>query len=88
MSGIAQGTVVIEATSTSGAKMQARLALEHGKRVFLVRTLVTSQPWARQYVDKRGAIEVSDVGDVVQHLAEPARIRRVTEQRQMTLDFV
>ena len=35
MSGIAQGTVVIEASSTSGAKMQARLALEHGKKVFL-----------------------------------------------------
>ena len=31
-SGMGQGTVVIEATATSGAKMQARLALEHGKR--------------------------------------------------------
>ena len=40
MSGIAQGTVVIEASSTSGAKMQARLAHEHGKHVFLVRHLV------------------------------------------------
>ena len=30
-SGISQGTIVIEATSTSGAKMQARLALDHGK---------------------------------------------------------
>ena len=35
-SGMAQGTVVIEASSTSGAKMQARLALEHGKQVFLI----------------------------------------------------
>ena len=34
-SGISQGTVVIEASSTSGARMQARLAYEHGKRVFL-----------------------------------------------------
>jgi DNA processing protein len=34
MSGMAVGTVVVEANSTSGAKMQARLALEHGKRVF------------------------------------------------------
>ena len=40
MSGMAIGTVVVEATSTSGAKMQARLALEHGKRVFLVESLV------------------------------------------------
>jgi DNA processing protein len=32
MSGIAQGTVVIEASCTSGAKLQARIALEHGKK--------------------------------------------------------
>jgi len=40
MSGMGVGTVVIEASKTSGAKMQARLALEHGKRLFLVDTLV------------------------------------------------
>lgn len=43
-SGLSQGTVVIEASRTSGAKMQARLALEHGKKVFLVKKLVTDQP--------------------------------------------
>ncbi len=26
--------------------MQARLAIEHGKKVFLTHSLVTSQPWA------------------------------------------
>lgn len=35
ISGLSQSTLVIEATSTSGAEMQARLALEHGKKVFL-----------------------------------------------------
>jgi DNA processing protein len=49
-SGISQGTVVIEASATSGAKMQARLALEHGKKVFLVKSLVSSQPWAKTYM--------------------------------------
>lgn len=88
MSGIAQGTAVIEATSTSGAKMQARLALEHGKRAFLLRTLVTEQPWAQKYVAQRGAIEVADVDDIVKWLAAPDRIREVTEQRQLTLDLV
>jgi DNA processing protein len=38
MSGMGQGTVVIEAFKTSGAKLQARLAIEHGKKVFLLRT--------------------------------------------------
>src|SRR5262249_2922311 len=59
MSGMGQGTVVIEAASTSGAKMQARLALEHGKKVFLVHHLVTEQPWARRYLE-RGAVVVQD----------------------------
>ena len=82
MSGMSQGTVVIEASSTSGAKMQARLALEHGKKVFLIHSLVASQPWARGYVDSRGAIEVADVEEVIARLAEPERVRRAIEQQQ------
>lgn len=88
MSGIAQGTVVIEASSTSGAKMQGRLAVEHGKRLFLLRSLVTDQPWARKYVDTRVAVEVADVEDVIRHLAAPERISQVATQRQLTLDLV
>lgn len=81
-SGLSQGTVVIEASSTSGAKMQARLALEHGKKVFLLRSLVTDQTWAQTYVQKRGAIEVGDVEEVIRHLAPPDKVRRASEQRQ------
>ncbi len=88
MSGIAQGSAVVEASSTSGAKMQARLALEHGKRAFLLASLVTDQPWAQKYVATRGAIEVSDVDDVLQQLADPGRIRDATTSRQLTLDLV
>jgi DNA processing protein len=87
MSGIAQGTVVVEASSTSGAKMQARLALEHGKRVFLLKSLVTAQPWARTYVDKRGALEVESIDDIVSRLADPGRIRQITSSRQLTLEL-
>ncbi len=81
-SGLSQGTVVIEATKTSGAKMQARLALEHGKKVFLVQSLVTDQQWAKDYVRKRGAIEVDDVDEVIRYLASPERVRQASEQRQ------
>jgi DNA processing protein len=81
-SGISQGTVVIEASSTSGAKMQARLALDHGKKVFLISSLVTSQPWAKDYVTKRGAIEVDDVHEVSDQLAAPELVLRATEQQQ------
>ena len=80
-SGISQGTVVIEATATSGAKMQARLALEHGKKVFLVKSLVTRREWARKYLE-RGAIEVVDVADVLNNLASSDRVYEATTLRQ------
>jgi len=80
-SGISQGTVVIEASSTSGAKMQARLALEHGKQVFLMRTLVTEQAWAQKYLE-RGAVEVADVDDVINRLATPTRVAGAGAQAQ------
>ena len=73
-SGLGQGTVVIEASKTSGAKMQARLALEHGKKVFLVSSLVAEHEWAQKYLG-RGAIEVSSVDDVIRHL-RPAEVQR------------
>lgn len=88
MSGIAQGTVVIEASSTSGAKMQARLALEHGKKVFLIKSLTEHQEWARSYVENRGAIQVEDVTDVVAKLAPPERIHAADQRReQLVMDF-
>jgi DNA processing protein len=88
-SGISQGSVVIEASSTSGAKMQARLASEHGKRVFVVRSLVTDQEWARRYVEQGRAIEVGDVDDVVRHLAPVERVHRASEQRtQLALELL
>jgi DNA processing protein len=65
MSGMSAGTVVVEASSTSGAKMQARLALEHGKPVFLLDSLVTRQAWARDYAERRGARVVRSVDDIV-----------------------
>lgn len=88
MSGIAQGTVVIEASNTSGAKMQARLALEHGKKVLLIRSLTEHQEWARTYVEKRGAVQVEDVTEVVAALAPPERIHAADQRReQLVMDF-
>jgi DNA processing protein len=81
-SGLSQGTVVIEAGHTSGAKMQARLALEHGKRVFLAETLVAGQDWARGYVERHGAIPIGDADEVLPHLASAERVRRWARQHQ------
>ncbi|MBA3877410.1 MAG: DNA-protecting protein DprA [Anaerolinea sp.] len=85
MSGMGQGTVVVEASATSGAKLQARYALEHGKRVFLLSSLVRDRPWARGYL-KRGAIEVRSVDDIVRMLQSPKAVQaRSDQRRQLTL---
>jgi DNA processing protein len=52
MSGLSLATIVIEASETSGARMQARSALEHGRSVFLLRSLVKSHEWARKLVNE------------------------------------
>lgn len=88
MSGISQGTAVIEASRTSGAKMQARLALEQGKRAFLMSSLVTSEEWAKSYLEKRGAIEVNSVDDVIKWLRSPEQVEMQSSQRsQLALEL-
>jgi DNA processing protein len=77
MSGMAIGTVVVEASKTSGAKMQARLALEHGKRLFLIESLVMQEPWARRYAERPGAKVVQSVDDVLSELE--AELRPVSQ---------
>lgn len=89
-SGISQGTVVIEASSTSGAKMQARLASEHGKRVWLIQSLVNSQPWARKMVDDGRATVVTSTSEVIADLLTPEEISSASEHpvdSQPMLDF-
>jgi DNA processing protein len=77
-SGMSQGTVVIEAGRTSGAKMQARLALQHGKLAFLVKSLVTDQEWARDYLERYPrAVCVEDVQEVIDRLRSPESVERI-----------
>jgi DNA processing protein len=68
MSGIARATVVVEASYTSGARMQARLALEHGRPVVLLDSLVAEHEWAREYAQRPGVYVVERVADVVDRL--------------------
>ena len=69
MSGYAAATVVIEAGWRSGARMQARLALEHGRPIFLLDSLL-EHDWAQEYARRPGAFVVSDIDDVMKDLDE------------------
>lgn len=63
MSGLALGTVVVEASHTSGARTQARRALEHGRPVFLPECLL-EQKWAREYARLPGTHVVQDWAEI------------------------
>ncbi|WP_425830635.1 DNA-processing protein DprA [Streptomyces fractus] len=72
-SGISLGSVVIEASGTSGAKMQARIAAEQGRSVLLLQSLVDSQPWAHKMVDAQRATMVTGVEQMIELLDGPER---------------
>jgi DNA processing protein len=83
MSGLGQGTVVIEASMTSGAKLQAKYAEQHGKLVFLVDSLVTNQPWAQKMLNEsRRAIRIREPREVIERLRAPGDVETIVRGRQ------
>ncbi len=69
MSGLTLASVVVEASQTSGSRMQARLALAHGRPVFLLHSLL-EHDWAREFATRPGT-----------HLVRsPAEITTVVER--------
>jgi DNA processing protein len=62
MSGMALATIIVEATDRSGARIQARQALAHGRPVLLVSSLL-DQAWARQLAERPGAHVIDSAGE-------------------------
>jgi DNA processing protein len=78
MSGLTLGTVVVEASETSGSRMQARLALAHGRPVFLHSHLVKQHDWAREFATRPGTHIVETPAQVTTIIA------RLTESGALT----
>jgi DNA processing protein len=77
---------VIEASHTSGARKQARIALQHGKKVFLLESLLEKQAWAQTYL-KRGAIPITDAAEILPHLRSPTASKELSDNRhQLALE--
>jgi DNA processing protein len=77
MSGIALATVVVEASETSGARTQARLAMAHARPVFLTERLVKEQPWAEQMAQRPGTHIVhnpTEITDALERLISPGSL--------------
>ena len=67
MSGLTLGTVVVEASHASGARAQARLALEHGRPVFLPEPLL-EEAWAREFTQRPGTHIVAAPDEITAHI--------------------
>jgi DNA processing protein len=77
MSGYGLATIVIEAGETSGARAQARMAVEHGRPVILTDVVVASNAWAQALAKRPGVDVVKDwreIGPIVERIrSEPQR---------------
>jgi DNA processing protein len=71
MAGLTRVTVIVEASSTSGTRGQARSALAHGRPVCLVPNLLV-QPWARELAE-RPNVHITDTADQIVAVVERQR---------------
>lgn len=65
MSGYGLATVVVEAGEHSGARGQARIAVEHGRPVILTDAVVGDNEWARTLLGRPGVHLASSLAEVL-----------------------
>lgn len=65
MSGYGLATVVVEAGENSGARAQARMAVEHGRPVILTDMVAERNEWAQALVDRPGIYVASSLRSVL-----------------------
>lgn len=73
MSALTRATVIVEAGETSGTLVQARAALQQGRKLLLLDSLFQRRDltWPAKMLDA-GAIRVRDAEDILSHLGDPA----------------
>lgn len=73
MSGYGLATIVVEAGEHSGARAQARMAVEHGRPVILSDLVVERNEWAKALASRPGVSVVSgwrEIGPIVERIRE------------------
>jgi len=68
MSGYGRATVVVQAGEQSGARAQARLAVQHGRPVILTDQVVSGTEWGARLRDRAGVYVASSLGDILRHV--------------------
>lgn len=70
MSALTEATIIVEAGETSGTLIQARAALQQGRKLFILDSCFRNPKltWPQRFADK-GAVRVVDYDDIRQHLS-------------------
>ena len=68
MSGYGRATVVVEASEQSGARAQARMAVEHGRPVILTDQVVAANEWAKVLVNRPGVHVARGMEEAMEHI--------------------
>jgi DNA processing protein len=70
MSALTEATIIVEAGETSGTLIQARAALQQGRKLFILESNFRNSnlTWPAKY-ERQGAIRVRDTSDIVQALS-------------------
>jgi DNA processing protein len=73
MSALTEATIIVEAGETSGTLIQARAALQQGRRLFILDSCFRNPTlsWPQKFAEK-GAIRVVDYDDIRKHLSTSA----------------
>lgn len=77
MSGLCLGTIVVEASETSGALIQARKCLQQGRKLFIPKSAVDNPAltWPKTYLE-RGAIQFSSIDEIIEPIEQLVSIHR------------
>jgi len=78
MSGYGLATIVVEAGEHSGARAQARMAVEHGRRVILTDLVERSTKWGSELVGRPGVYVASSTDDVM------AAVRQIRDRESVS----
>lgn len=70
MAALSEGTVIVEASETSGSLIQARSALQQGRKLFILNSCFSNGlKWPKEYL-KRGAVRVESGEEILAALKE------------------
>lgn len=91
MSGYGIATIIVEATETSGTRIQARVAVQHGRPVILTSAVVNANKWA-QALEERPNVYVAHNTDELEHLItqlerEDRLMRDMQRDLLVSMDF-